>query len=270
MTRTLVRTAAALFVGAAVAQFASAQIDSVLQGFEPTGKLLLVVAGKEQPKAEIYESERAGALIVMSSELPSPLLIESRQVSPLQMLKVSKRTDGRIDLLADAALEPAATLESDGAEAHFTFEGKQVVLKPSPFLLGAQRGSAMLESSFGYRWRAKSYEPEAGAMQRLRGEKRDVRVLTFFGSWCPHCAKHVPMLLKIEQRLADSKIHFDYHGLPQGSFSGEPEAQSWKVESVPTAIVLVGGKEIGRIPASQWNAPEVALDLILHPNRATS
>jgi thiol-disulfide isomerase/thioredoxin len=272
MTRKLVRAAvAALALGAASTQSAPAQIDSVLQGFEPTGKFRLVVAGEEQPKAQIYESERAPALIVISSALPSPLLVEtsSSQVSPLQMLKVSKRTDGRLDLLADAAIEPAAKIKVVGAEASFTFGGKAVVLKPSPYLLGSQPGAALLESSFGYQWRAKTYEPEAGPINRLRNEKRDVRVLTFFGTWCPHCAKHVPLLLKVEQRLADSKIRFDYHGLPQG-FSGEAEAKSWKVDSVPTTIVLVGGKEVGRIPATQWTNPEVALDLILHPNKATS
>jgi hypothetical protein len=34
---------------------------------------------------------------------------------------------------------------------------------------------------------------------------------------------------------------------------------------VPTAIVLVDGKEIGRIPNGSWASPEVALALLLHP-----
>jgi thiol-disulfide isomerase/thioredoxin len=272
MTRQLARAAAAaLLLGAGLAHQGSAQADAVLQGFEPTGAWRLVVADKELPKAEIYENQRAAAMIVVSSEFETPLLVEtaSRQVSPLQWLKVSKRADGRIDLLADAAVEPVAELKIAGAEARFALGGKAVVLKPSPYLLGSQPGSTLLDSNFGYRWRAKSYEPDAAAIGRLKREKRDVRVLTFFGSWCPHCAKHVPLILKVEQRLADGRIRFDYHGLPYG-FSGEPEAKSWKVEAVPTAIVLVGGKEVGRIPATQWENPEVALDLILNPNRATS
>src|SRR6185503_2470106 len=143
----------------------------------------------------------------------SPLLIDvaGRQVSSLQLLKVYKRADGRVDLLADAVLDPVAQLKEEGTEGRFTLDGKPVVLKSSPFLLGDQRGTTLLDSNFGYRWRAKSYEPDATAIGRLRGEKREVRVLTFFGSWCPHCAKHVPLLLKVEQRLADAKIRFDYH-----------------------------------------------------------
>jgi thiol-disulfide isomerase/thioredoxin len=270
MTGQLARAAAAaLLLGAALAHPGSAQVDAVLQGFEPTGTWRIAVAGKEIPKAEIFENQRAAALIVMSSEFESPLLIEtdSRQVSTLQMLKVAKRADARIDLLADAALEPVAEIKVAGAEASFSLGGKSVVLKPSPYLLGAQPGTTLLESNFGYRWRAKRYEPDAAAIGRLKRENRDVRVLTFFGTWCPHCAKHVPLLLKVEQKLADAKIRFDYHGLPQG-FSGEPDAKSWKVDAVPTAIVLVGGKEVGRIPATQWENPEVALDLILHPGKA--
>lgn len=260
----LSRLVPALVFAAGFAGTASAQADAVFQGFEPTGAWRVAVGGRELPKAEIYDNQR-GALIVMSSEFSSPLLIEvaGRSVSALQMLKVSKRADGRVDLLADAVLEPVAELAVEGLEGRFTLAGKTVLLKPSPYLLGAQSGAALLESNFGYRWRAKSYEPDAAALERLRADKRDVRVLTFFGTWCPHCAKHVPLLLKLEQRLAGGRIRFDYHGLPNG-FTNEPEAKTWRVDSVPTAIVLVGGKEVGRIPATQWSNPEVALDLILH------
>jgi thiol-disulfide isomerase/thioredoxin len=257
----------ALVFAVGFAGAASAQPDAVFQGFEPTGAWRVAVGGRELPKAEIYDNQR-GALIVMSSEFASPLLIDvpGRSVSALQMLKVSKRADGRVDLLADAVLEPVAQLATDGLQGRFTLDKKTVLIEPSPYRLGSQTGAALLESNFGYRWRAKSYEPDAAALERLRGEKRDVRVLTFFGTWCPHCAKHVPLLLKLEQRLAGGKIRFDYHGLPN-QFSNEPEAKTWRVESVPTAIVLVGGKEVGRIPATQWSNPEVALDLVLDQAR---
>jgi thiol-disulfide isomerase/thioredoxin len=258
--------AIALVTIAAPHPLAAQQVDALFQGFEPTGGWRLAVGGEELPKAEIYENARAAALIVISGQFSSPLLVDvsGRQVSALQLLKVSKRADGRIDLLADAVLEPVGTIQIAGTEARFTVENKAAVVKPSPYVLGPVKGPALLDSNFGYRWRTKSYEPDAAVISRLRGEKRDVRVLTFFGTWCPHCAKNLPLLLRVEQRLADAKIRFEYHGLPS-PFTGVPEATTWKVESVPTAIVLVGGKEVGRIPASGWSNPEVALDLILHP-----
>lgn len=271
MSSLFVRAAgAALLVAAHLAgsALAAQQADSVLQGFEPTGTWRLAVDGKEVPKAEIYENQRAGAMLVWSSEFASPLLVEGLQVSSLQMLKVSKRTDGRVDLLADAVLEPVATATIQGTDAIFQVGAKRAVIKPSPNMLGTQTVTALLDSNFGYRWRAKGWEPDAAVAGRLKGEKRDVRVLTFFGTWCPHCSRYLPLLLKLQQRLGETKIRFDFYGLPQQGMTSEPEAAKWKIDGVPTAIVLVGGKEVGRMPSSGWNNPELALDVILHPERA--
>ena len=259
---------AASALGLALAATAGAQAaDSLLRGFEPTGDWILELDGAEVPKARIYDSTRAQAILVLTSELPSPVLVDrgGKNVSVLDLLKVAERTDGSIDLLADAVLEPSGGFEiRNKTEAHFHVADRAAALVPRPWMLGPQTGATLLESNPGYRWRAKRYEPEAAAFGRLRSEKRNVRVLTFFGSWCPHCKEHVPYLLKVEQRLAGARIRFDYHGLPSGGFSSDPEAAKYKIDGVPTAIVFVDGKELGRVPARAWSSPEVAIDLILH------
>lgn len=258
----LALVAAALAAPAAFAQGA----DSVLRGFEPTGDWILKLDGKELAKARVYDSQRAQALLLLASELPSPVLVDrnGRDVSVLDLLKVSEKPDGSIDLLADAVLEPAGGYEiRNKSEAHFRVSGHDAALVARPWKLGPQPIAALLENP-GYQWRAKRYEPDGSALGRLRGEKRDVRVLTFFGSWCPHCKEHLPYLLKIDQKLAGGRIRFDYYGLPT-AMSTEPEAKKWGVEGVPTAIVLVGGKEVGRFPARSWANPELALDLLLNP-----
>jgi len=97
-----------------------------------------------------------------------------------------------------------------------------------------------------------------------------VRVLTFFGSWCPHCSTHVPLLLKVEQGLAGGKFQFEYLGMPKGPAFGEvPEGKQYKVTGVPTAILFRGDREIGRIPNSGWSNPEVAIDLLLNGPKST-
>ncbi len=268
MRRGRVLALASLLVTASAAGRLAAQgADAVLRGFEPSGDWALEVDGKALPKARIYDSTRAQALLLMTAELPSPVLIDraTRGVATLDLMKVSQRTDGAIDLLADAVLAPSGTIEvRNSTDASFTVAGKQVVLKPKPWMLGSQRGAVLLEGDAGYRWRANRYEPDASAISTLRGEKRDVRVITFFGSWCPHCKQHLPFLLKTEQRLADARIRFEYYGLPS-SIRSDAEAQKWNVNGVPTAILLIDGKEVGRIPDGSWGSPEVALALMLHP-----
>jgi thiol-disulfide isomerase/thioredoxin len=169
---------------------------------------------------------------------------------------------------ADATLEKAGNYTIRESEISFTVAGKELVLKQRPWKLGKLTGAELLASNPGYQRGAKSYTPDAAILKRLKGHKEAVRVLTFFGTWCPHCKQRLPLLLKVEQGLAGSKFQFEYYGLPS-PFDSEPEAKSHKIDGVPTAILYVGDKEIGRIPHSQWSNPEVALDLQLNgPGRS--
>jgi len=246
--------------GALVAQ----PSDALFRGFEPTGDWQLLVEGQEIPKARIYDSTRAQALLVLSSEFASPVLIDraGRTVATLDLMKVAERGDGTIDLLADALLEPAGSLQVGQTEGRFRIGGKAAVVRPQPWKLGQQLGADLLAADAGYRWRAGRYAADADALRALRAERRDVRVLTFFGTWCPHCRQHLPLLLDLERELEDAGIRFDYYGLPS-PFNGEPEATKWGVTGVPTAIVLIGGREVGRIPNNGWTRPELALREIL-------
>lgn len=250
----------------ALASAAAAQpADALFRGFEPTGDWALVVQGKEAAKAKIYDSTRAQALLVVSSEFASPVLIDraGRTVATLDLMKVAERADGTVDLLADALLEPAGTLVVAQSEGRFRIGDKAAAVRPQPWKLGAQRGADLLAGNAGYQWRARRFAPDAESLAALRAERRDVRVLTFFGTWCPHCREHLPFLLRTEQELAGGgTLRFEYHGLPS-PFSGVPEAAKWGVNSVPTTIVLVDGKEAGRIPNAGWTHPEAAIREIL-------
>jgi thiol-disulfide isomerase/thioredoxin len=259
-TAALTATLALALAGGAGAQ----PSDALFRGFEPTGEWALVVQGKEAAKAKIYDSTRAQALLIVSSEFASPVLIDraGRTVSTLDLMKVAERADGTVDLLADALLQPAGTLQVAQTEGRFQIDGKSAAVRPQPWKLGPLSGAELLGSNSGYQWRAKRFTPDVEALAALRAEGREVRVLTFFGTWCPHCREHLPYLLRSEQELAGARIRFEYHGLPS-PFTGEPEAAKWGVSGVPTTIVLVGGKEVGRIPNSGWTHPEVAVREIL-------
>ena len=241
--------------------------DAVLRNFEISGDFILLIDGKEQPKAEVYFSETARSFLLIASEFPSPILITAatQSVDTVDLMKVAKQATGTIDLLADAVMQPAGKYAVDGPNIAFTYSGKQLRVSPRPYLLGKHTGAELLAHSPAYVRKANAYTPDAAILKRLKAQKEPVRILTFFGSWCPHCSAHVPLLLKVEQGLAGGKIQFDYLGMPKGPEFGEvPEAKQYKIDGVPTAILFVGGKEIGRIPNSQWSNPEVALDLQLN------
>ncbi|MEO7793710.1 MAG: thioredoxin family protein [Thermoanaerobaculia bacterium] len=241
--------------------------DAVLRNFEISGDFVVSIDGKEQPKAEIYFSDTARAFVILSSDFPSPILLSAatQSVDAIDLMKVAKQPSGTIDLLADAVLQPAGKYAVDGPNIAFSFAGKKLRVSPRPYLLGKHTGAELLAHSPAYVRKANAYTPDAAILKRLKAQKEPVRVLTFFGSWCPHCSAHVPLLLKVEQGVAGSKIQFEYLGMPKGAeFAEVPEGKEFKVTGVPTSILFVGGKEIGRIPNSQWSNPEVALDLQLN------
>ncbi|MDQ1348007.1 MAG: hypothetical protein QG573_1381 [Acidobacteriota bacterium] len=246
--------------------------DAVLRNFELSGDFVLAIDGKEQPKAEIYFSESARAYVLIAAEFPSPILVSAptQSVDTIDLMKVSKQPNGVIDLLADAVFEPAGKYRVEGPNIEFSYAGKKLRVSPRPYLIGKHSGPELLAYNPSYERKARNYTPDAGIMKRLKAHKEPVRVLTFFGSWCPHCSTHVPLLLKVEQGLAGGKIQFEYLGMPKGAAFGDvPEAKQYKVTGVPTAIFFVGDKEIGRIPNAQWANPEVALDLQLNGPQAS-
>lgn len=256
---------AAFTAGALAAQ--SVPADAVLRNFELSGDFVLAIDGKEQPKAEIYFSESARAYILIASDFPSPILISAatQSVDTIDLMKVAKQPTGTIDLLADAVMQPAGKYAVDGPNISFGYSGRKLRMSPRPYLLGKHTGAELLAHNPAYVRKANAYTPDAAILKRLKAQKEPVRILTFFGSWCPHCSAHVPLLLKVEQGLAGGKIQFEYLGMPKGpAFGDVPEGKQFKVTGVPTSILFIGDKEIGRIPNSQWSNPEVALDLQLN------
>jgi thiol-disulfide isomerase/thioredoxin len=266
-------TLVALTAGLAIAPAASAQaVDSLLADFEPSGDWLLRVDGQDKPKARIYYSKVARAILIRSADFPSPVLLDvpGRSVQTLDLMKVAERADGSIDVLADAALQPSGALSLAGKEASFTVAGRKGVLTEAPNQVGDRTGAQLLESSAWYRYSAAKYAPDSGTLGRLRAEKRDVRLLTFFGTWCPHCKEHLPHLLRVEQLLDGSGIEFDYYGLPPTRVADEPEAKKFGITGVPIGVVLVDGKEVGRISGSGWYAPERTLSQVLEGAKPAS
>ena len=137
--------------------------------------------------------------------------------------------------------------------------GRPARLKERPPLLGLHPGSDLTRYDPGYAFRSQRYSPSAPVMRAVReGATQPVRVRIFFGSWCPFCQQKVPMAIRLARELQGSKVKIDFYGLPHG-FANDPQAQRYGVKSVPTGIVFLNGKEVGRISADGWAAPENTL-----------
>jgi thiol-disulfide isomerase/thioredoxin len=264
----------ALLVTAALTQPAPATpaapaapaIDNVLNGFVRTGEYLLTVDGKPVPAAEIYRNERLPAYLIVTPAFPNPVLLMpgTMTVETVAAARLVRQKDGSVAVAADADTRPQGAFQIDGDKVVFASEGRKGSLGSNPPLLGLHSAPELKNHSPEYVTAARAYTPKPDVIAALKKEKTPVKVKVFFGSWCPHCKKHLPYLLRVEDELRGSGtgIWFEYYGLPKG-FSDEPAAKKYNVDGVPLAIVFIGGKEAGRITLAGWESPETSLNNIL-------
>jgi len=113
-----------------------------------------------------------------------------------------------------------------------------------------------------YSSRILPHYPSEAIVSKLSEQSSDVQITVYFGSWCGACKQMVPRIMKVAEQLAGSKINFDFYGLPRG-ITGDPEASRIDIHAVPTGVIYLDGKEIGRIEGSGWRVPELAINNIL-------
>jgi thiol-disulfide isomerase/thioredoxin len=236
-----------------------------LQGFAPNGDYGLVVNGKPV-SAEIYQNGAPAFLIIAPSALPSPVLLMAGAgtVQKVHVMKVAKQKDGTVNLLAGAVLGTVGSFQPAGEGVTFTYEGRKVALNPKPPVVGLRNGADLRAKIPEYGRGAQAYTPNAAAVASLKKAARPATVHIVFGSWCPHCRQHVPMMLKVEDMVRNPNVKFEYFGLPRPPQAWQdPEVKRLGIKGVPTGVVYVNGKEVGRIEGEAWNAPEVQLSKIL-------
>jgi len=236
--------------------------QEAMNGFLPIDKFIFMIDGEPDSEAEVFQSQAAGAYLVLASSVESPVLVQARSaaVSTVNLMKVDRQANGSVNLLAGAALGSLGKFAIAGDGIKFSVDGRAAELRNKPWLLGAQNLEGMRAYSREYREGASAYQFSQPIVSQLQAETRSVEVKVFFGTWCPHCQTVLPRVLRVAEELSDSKVKLSFHGLPQGpGFKADLEVQRFAIESVPTGVVLVDGREVGRISGSGWKIPELAI-----------
>jgi thiol-disulfide isomerase/thioredoxin len=97
----------------------------------------------------------------------------------------------------------------------------------------------------------------------IRSSSAGVTFTIFFGPWCSDSKREIPRFLKVadEAGMADSTIRF--YALDRTKTSSDGLAEKFKIEKVPTFIVMKNGEEVGRIVESPNLSMEADLLTIL-------
>lgn len=246
-----------------------AQASFAISDFEPVG-FMAKLDGQTLADSEVFQSKAAGAFLILAADLPAPVMVKIRegQVQTVDLMKVDRRDNGTVELLPNATLasQGAFQVSADRTGIQFNVEGRRGELLEKPPLLGSQDIDGLTAHSPEYRRSADSYKPSDPIVSKLLTQPEAVEVRVFFGSWCSACKQMVPRIMKVAEKLEGSMITFDFYGLPRG-IKTDPEATKVDIHAVPTGVIYLEGKEIGRIEGAGWRVPELALNnLLVNPS----
>lgn len=130
-------------------------------------------------------------------------------------------------------------------------------------LRGKVRPSALPSISESWTKDYDAYEPspeDLGTLATLEGHA-DLDV--YFGSWCGDSKRELPRLAKILDRASLPGLRVRYFGLDRTKTKPARLARRGSIERVPTIVLSVAGREIGRIVESPQTTLEHDLALLV-------
>ncbi len=109
-----------------------------------------------------------------------------------------------------------------------------------------------------------SYQPDPEALAKLQGLSREVRIEVFFGTWCSDSMAHVSALFKILDLADTPLLQPRYIAVPEDKAKRAPYLEGrTDVSKLPTFIIIVDGREAGRIVETPRKSVEADLVRIL-------
>lgn len=213
-----------------------------------------------------------GSTTYRSVELPPSFLVEPSPFGRPVLIRSGGPTARLLDpkyITRDAADPDVVHVDTSGPQEGFLSvrldgpdlvlerDGRTMTLKASPPLLGDRSLDELIAAMPEYRRDATRYTPDPAAIEKLRHLRQPTELLVFFGSWCPHCARTVPRLVRVLQDVQGTPITVTFHGVPHDG--KDPLADDLRITGFPTAIVRRDSKELARMKDDDWDAPERGL-----------
>ena len=130
-------------------------------------------------------------------------------------------------------------------------------------IVGPVTREAILERKPDWRVAVAAYQPRPEVVDRIRGLAHEVRMEVYFGSWCPDCAAHLPAFFRVLELADTPLLKVSYVGVPQSKDKRGPYCTERRIARVPTFVVFVDGREVGRIVETPEKSLEEDLAKIL-------
>lgn len=221
----------------------------------------LYKGGVEDPLARVFQSPDYQKYLVLPEQGdPIVLTLKSKDVQVIPRAQVALAEDEAVVSGAGRAEAPFVRKESD---ILFRAAGLDFRLAPEPPLVGEFTAAQILDRKKDYLEAARAYRPKSGALTLLKNARTPTEVIAFFGSWCSHCKKQVPHLIRALDAAANPNIKVRFVGISEDLSQPDALITQYAISKTPTIVVTAGGREIGRIVEEPKGAIEEDLALLL-------
>ena len=137
-------------------------------------------------------------------------------------------------------------------------------------LLGRVEPDAILSISPEWRTNREAYDPGEADLRVIASSPLAARLDVYFGSWCSDSRREVPRLLRILDRTSPANLKVRFYGLDRTKKEPARLVRRGAIERVPTFILSVDGREVGRIVETPQATLEHDLALLFQKAAAPS
>jgi thiol-disulfide isomerase/thioredoxin len=141
---------------------------------------------------------------------------------------------------------------------------------PAPVLLGETDPRAILDISPEWRQQYDGYHPAAEDVAMLRLAPKGSLLKVFFGSWCSDSRAGVPHIMTALDVAGAHRLKAKYYAVDRSKKEPAGLLEGVGLEYVPTIVLTVNGREIGRIVETPRTTMEHDLALLVKTAVETS
>ncbi len=232
------------------------------------------VDGSLSADAGLYQLVGKRLMLIFGPSLSEGYVLsfEPRVIRPVRSAEITPKNELEV-VLAEAAFANADPIPwmADGTTAVIFYAGdRKYRIARVPPIVGETTVEEVFKHNPMYRRGMEEYSPDREAVAELRRVGSKALIEVWFGTWCPHCLKVVPRLLKTLRAAANPNLEARLHAVPNPFSDYEPAVRR-NVRGVPTFIFLRRGEELGRIRGGGEEEPlEVEVARILGSSTASA